>query len=81
MRSARTLLLVLCLALGVFGSARAADAPAAGLTASETQQLLDVLQNPQKRAQLISTLQSLRKVVPASGSTVPVACTIRSIPA
>ncbi|WP_284947375.1 mechanosensitive ion channel domain-containing protein [Acidisoma cladoniae] len=72
MRSARTLLLVLCLALGVFGSARAADAPAAGLTASETQQLLDVLQNPQKRAQLISTLQSLRKVVPASGVVVPV---------
>ncbi|WP_419758191.1 mechanosensitive ion channel family protein [Acidisoma sp.] len=35
-----------------------------GLTSAEAQQLLAVLQNPQKRQQLITTLQSLQKLMP-----------------
>lgn len=50
----------------------AADAPA-GLTSAETQQLLSVLQNPQKRQQLITTLQSLQKVLPTVAAAAPAA--------
>ena len=79
MRSAHSILSVLVLVLigGLAGPARAASpepaaastaTPAvapAGLSTAEAQQLLGVLQNPQKRAQLITTLQNLEKVLPA----------------
>jgi small-conductance mechanosensitive channel len=51
-------------------TAPAATAPA-GLTTAETQQLLSVLQNPQKRQQLITTLQSLEKIMPMIGAAAP----------
>jgi small-conductance mechanosensitive channel len=47
-----------------------AGAPS-GLTTAEAQQLLSVLQNPQKRAQLIATLQSLEKIMPVIGTAAP----------
>jgi small-conductance mechanosensitive channel len=43
--------------------AEAGGAPA-GLTSAEAGQLLSVLQNPQKRQQLITTLESLQKIMP-----------------
>ena len=45
--------------------------PPAGLTGAETQQLLSVLQNPQKRQQLITTLENLQKIMPATGTAAP----------
>jgi small-conductance mechanosensitive channel len=87
MRSALTLLLLVFITLGASvrpgqaatdtaAGAPAAAAPAAapsGLTAAEAQQLLSVLQNPQKRAQLISTLQSLEKIMPVIATAAPAA--------
>jgi small-conductance mechanosensitive channel len=78
MRSALALFLVVFILLagaarpGMAASAPAAadDAPA-GLTNAEAQQLLGVLQNPQKRQQLITTLQSLQKIMPALGTAAP----------
>ena len=46
-------------------------APPAGLTSAEAQQLLSVLQNPQKRQQLITTLESLQKVMPVLATAAP----------
>jgi small-conductance mechanosensitive channel len=43
-----------------------APSPAAPLTPAQAQQVLDVLQDPAKRAQVIGTLQALTKVVPAA---------------
>ncbi|WP_459676430.1 mechanosensitive ion channel domain-containing protein [Acidisoma sp. 7E03] len=47
-----------------------ATAPAAApaLTAAETQQLLSVLQNPQKREQFVTTLKNLEKASAATGA-------------
>ena len=58
-----------------------ASAPPAGLTSAEAQQLLTVLQNPQKRQQLITTLQSLEKVMPVLGNAAPVTATATAKPA
>jgi moderate conductance mechanosensitive channel len=78
MRSALSLFLLLLLVLwaGAAGPAMAATDTAAaaaptGLTSAEAQQLLSVLQNPQKRQQLITTLQSLQKVMPVLGAAAP----------
>jgi small-conductance mechanosensitive channel len=49
-----------------------AGAPPA-LTTAEAQQLLSMLQNPQKRAQLITTLENLEKIMPMVGATAPAA--------
>jgi small-conductance mechanosensitive channel len=79
MRSALTFVFLLLLTLGsvlrpamaaTTAPAPAATAPA-GLTTAETQQLLSVLQNPQKRQQLITTLQSLEKIMPVIGAAAP----------
>jgi small-conductance mechanosensitive channel len=54
-------------------AAPAASAPAPttapSLTAAETQQLLSVLQNPQKRDQFVTTLKNLEKAGAATGTT------------
>jgi small-conductance mechanosensitive channel len=84
MRSALTLLLLVFIALGAAirpgqaattapqaGAAGPAAGAPSGLTTAEAQQLLGVLQNPQKRAQLISTLQSLEKIMPVLGAAAP----------
>jgi small-conductance mechanosensitive channel len=69
----RWLLLLWLLAAALCGAAAAKDtaAPSAtaaanpgGLTASEAQRALDVLQDPEKRAQLIETLQAIARAVP-----------------
>ena len=44
----------------------------AGLTSAEAQQLLGVLQSPQRRQQLITTLENLQKVMPALAAAAPV---------
>jgi small-conductance mechanosensitive channel len=91
MRSALTLLLLVFLALGgavrpgqaataapqTVDAAPASAAPS-GLTTAEAQQLLTVLQNPQKRAQLIATLQSLEKIMPVVGTAAPAPATAPS---
>ena len=48
-------------------SASTADAvsPAPGLTPTQAQQVLDVLQDPAKRAQFVSTLEAMAKALPA----------------
>ncbi len=48
--------------------APAAVQPPAGLSAADARQLLSVLQSPQQRTQLIKTLQSLEKVLPATAT-------------
>jgi small-conductance mechanosensitive channel len=81
MRSSFALLfLVLALLAGAARPGIAADAPAAdqaappaGLTSAEARQLLGVLQNPQKRQQLITTLESLEKVMPIVAPAPPAA--------
>ncbi|HTI01675.1 MAG TPA: mechanosensitive ion channel domain-containing protein [Acidisoma sp.] len=50
-------------------AAPAADATASGLTTAETQQLLSVLQNPQKREQFVTTLKNLEKASATTGTT------------
>ncbi|HEY8872338.1 MAG TPA: hypothetical protein VIM52_04855, partial [Stellaceae bacterium] len=71
----RRLLLLWLLAAALFGAAAAeaqhsapAGATAAanpgGLTAAEAQRALDVLRDPEKRAQLIETLQAIAKAAP-----------------
>jgi small-conductance mechanosensitive channel len=70
-----------CLALFVFVAGHAADvraqtappaSPAPALTAAEARQALDVLQDPQKRAELITTLRAIAQTAPApAGTTVP----------
>jgi len=79
MRSALALfLLVFVLLTGAIKPGMAATTPAAadsappaGLTSAEAQQLLGVLQNPQKRQQLITTLESLQKIMPVLGTAAP----------
>jgi moderate conductance mechanosensitive channel len=79
MRSAFSIIfLVLFLLAGAAERGMAATAPAdsepappAGLTSSEAQQLLSVLQNPQKRQQLIITLENLQKVLPVVANAAP----------
>jgi small-conductance mechanosensitive channel len=88
MRFALTLLLLAVIALGasvrpgqaaspvsqsVSQSGAGAPQAPSGLTSAEVQQLLGVLQNPQKRAQLIATLQSLEKIMPVLGAAAPAA--------
>jgi small-conductance mechanosensitive channel len=86
MRSFLTLVvLVFVLLLGAARPGMAADAPAAaateaggaappaGLTSAEARQLLGVLQSPQKRQQLITTLESLEKVMPIVAPAPPAA--------
>jgi small-conductance mechanosensitive channel len=74
----RRLLLLWLLAAALFGAAAAEaqhTAPASatvaanpgGLTAAEAQRALDVLQDPEKRAQLIETLQTIAKAAPPGG--------------
>jgi moderate conductance mechanosensitive channel len=68
----RTLLFLALLALAairpVEGSAQqpATQAAAPALTAAQAQQALDVLQDPQKREQLIETLRAIAKAEPAA---------------
>jgi small-conductance mechanosensitive channel len=70
MRSTLALLLFIFVLLagaiqpGMAADATAEAAPPAGLTSAEAQQLLSVLQSPQKRQQLIMTLENLQKVMP-----------------
>ncbi|HEU0216173.1 MAG TPA: mechanosensitive ion channel domain-containing protein [Stellaceae bacterium] len=64
--------LVLCAVRPTAGSAQATATPASpNVTPVEAQQALDVLQDPQKREQLINTLKAIAKAAPASGDTVP----------
>jgi moderate conductance mechanosensitive channel len=72
------LLVALLLAAAVKPGLAAATAPStdgtqppAELTSTEAHQLLSVLQNPQKREQLITTLKTLEKVMPALGAAAP----------
>lgn len=61
-------------------TAPAAAAPA--LTAAETQQLLSVLQNPQKREQFVTTLKNLEKASAATGAAAaPAAAPVAAAPA
>jgi small-conductance mechanosensitive channel len=55
------------------GAAATSPHPAAALTASEAQQALDVLQDPQKRAQLIATLRAIAVAAPQSSAPGPAA--------
>jgi small-conductance mechanosensitive channel len=74
MRSALALfLLVFVLLAGAAkpGMAATEGGQPAGLTSAEAQQLLSVLQNPQKRQQLITTLQSLQKIMPVLATAAP----------
>ena len=82
MRSVFTLLLLVFVLLsGAAAPGRAATtaattaaadtAPPSGLTSAEAQQLLTVLQNPQKRQQLITTLESLQKIMPVVAPAAP----------
>ena len=75
------LLLCLCCAAAGAGLARAQPAPTAGtanavspasaLTPAQAQQVLDVLQDPAKRAQFVSTLQAMAKALPPSPAAPP----------
>jgi small conductance mechanosensitive channel len=58
-----------------------ADAAPAGLTSAEAQQLLSVLQNPHKREQLITTLESLQKVMPVLAPAAPAPAPVAAKPA
>ncbi len=81
MRSSFRLILLVTLLLAAAvkpGLAAAAASPAdgtqqqpAGLTSTEAHQLLSVLQNPQKREQLITTLKNLEKAMPALAAAAP----------
>jgi small-conductance mechanosensitive channel len=65
-------LLVLCAVRPTEGSAQSAATPASpNVTPAEAQQALDVLQDPQKREQLITTLKAIAKAAPASGTAAP----------
>lgn len=59
----------------------AATAPAPALTPAETQQLLSVLQNPQKREQFVTTLKNLEKASAATGATAPAVTAAPATPA
>jgi small-conductance mechanosensitive channel len=57
----------LCLALVLSGPAPAGAqqaAPASGLTPAEAQRALDVLQDPERRAQLVETLRTIARAAP-----------------
>jgi small-conductance mechanosensitive channel len=71
MRAPIGLLLALLLLLGGACPVMAADATRAppALTSGQAQQLLDVLQDPAKRNLLVTTLQTMEKLVPVSAVT------------
>ena len=63
------------------GPAPVAVAPAvAPLTAAQSQQALEVLRDPARRAQLIGVLEAIAKAAPAGGLTAPVASTPAASP-
>ncbi len=63
-------LLALCLARPTAGWAQSAAMPVTpNVTPAEAQQALGVLQDPQKREQLITTLKAIAKAAPAAGAT------------
>ncbi len=67
-------LLFLLLALALPAHAQAPATPAAGPTAAQSQQVLELLKDPAKRAQLITVLEALAKVAPTIPTpTIPAA--------
>jgi moderate conductance mechanosensitive channel len=65
-----TLILFLSLVFALPAHAQGASAsPPSGLSPGEAQQVLDVLNSPQKRAQFAATLQAIVKGLPAAAST------------